>query len=145
MLDPRRRNAAEQARENGPTGDAQLPDSYNPDTAEGDAEVGKFGTVGAVALDRNGNIAAGTSTGGTTNKRFGRIGDSPIIGAGTYAENETCGVSAPGHGEYFIRAAVAHDISARMKHGGLSVHDAAHTVIMDELPEERRHGARRGC
>jgi L-asparaginase / beta-aspartyl-peptidase len=78
----------------------------------------KLGTVGAVALDAQGNLAAGTSTGGMTAKRFGRIGDSPIIGAGTYAENESCAVSATGHGEYFIRAAVAYDICARMKYLG---------------------------
>ncbi len=76
----------------------------------------KYGTVGAVALDKDGNIAAGTSTGGMTNKRFGRIGDSPIIGAGTFAENSSCGVSSTGHGEYFIRNAVAYDIAARMKY-----------------------------
>ena len=76
-------------------------------------ESRKFGTVGAVALDQRGNIAAATSTGGMTNKRFGRIGDSPIIGAGTYADNNACGIGATGHGEYFIRAAVAYDICAR--------------------------------
>jgi L-asparaginase / beta-aspartyl-peptidase len=85
----------------------------------------KFGTVGAVALDRAGNLGAGTSTGGTTNKRFGRVGDSPIIGAGTYADNETCAVSCTGDGEYFIRAAVAHDISAQMRYAGKSVERAA--------------------
>jgi beta-aspartyl-peptidase (threonine type) len=76
----------------------------------------KFGTVGCVALDRAGNLAAGTSTGGMTNKKFGRVGDSPIIGAGTYANNRTCAVSATGHGEYFIRAVVAYDIAARMEY-----------------------------
>ena len=75
----------------------------------------KHGTVGAAALDKGGNLAAGTSTGGMTNKRFGRIGDSPLIGAGTYANNETCAVSATGHGEFFIRAVVAPDISALME------------------------------
>jgi beta-aspartyl-peptidase (threonine type) len=85
----------------------------------------KFGTVGAVALDQAGNLAAATSTGGMTNKKFGRIGDSPIIGAGTYADNRTCAVSATGHGEYFIRAVVAHDIAARMAHRGDSVTEAA--------------------
>jgi L-asparaginase / beta-aspartyl-peptidase len=85
----------------------------------------KFGTVGAVALDQSGNLGAGTSTGGMTNKRFGRVGDSPIIGAGTYADNETCGVSCTGDGEYFIRAAVAHDISAQMRYAGKSVERAA--------------------
>src|SRR5215207_2364106 len=85
----------------------------------------KFGTVGAVALDRAGNLGAGTSTGGMTNKRFGRVGDSPIIGAGTYADNETRGVSCTGDGEYFIRASVAHDVSARMQYGGKPLAQAA--------------------
>ena len=89
----------------------------------------KFGTVGAVALDKKGNLAAGTSTGGMTNKRFGRIGDSPIIGAGTYADNKTCAVSSTGHGEYFIRNVVAYDISARMKYKGSSLEDAASNTI----------------
>jgi len=89
----------------------------------------KFGTVGAVALDRHGNIAAATSTGGMTNKKFGRVGDSPIIGAGTYADNRTCAVSATGHGEYFIRAVVAHDIAARMAHRGESLAEAANAAI----------------
>ena len=89
----------------------------------------KFGTVGAVALDRAGNLGAGTSTGGMTNKRFGRVGDSPIIGAGTYADNETCGVSCTGDGEYFIRASVAHEVSARMRHAGESVEHAAAAAL----------------
>lgn len=93
----------------------------------------KFGTVGAVALDKNGNIAAGTSTGGMTNKKYGRVGDAPIIGAGTYANNATCGISATGHGEYFIRAVVAHDISAIMEYKGLSIQDAADIVIHEKL------------
>jgi len=96
-------------------------------------EEQKFGTVGAVALDKTGNLAAGTSTGGTTNKKFGRVGDSPIIGAGTYANNQTCGVSATGHGEYFIRAVVAYDISALMEYKGLSLKEAANKVVMDKL------------
>jgi L-asparaginase / beta-aspartyl-peptidase len=95
----------------------------------------KLGTVGAVALDAQGNLAAGTSTGGMTAKRFGRIGDSPIIGAGTYAENESCAVSATGHGEYFIRAAVAYDICARMKYLGETLRVAADQVIMEKLVE----------
>ena len=93
----------------------------------------KFGTVGAVALDQNGNIFVGTSTGGMTNKRFGRIGDTPIIGAGTYANNQTCGISATGHGEYFIRAVVAHDISSLMQYKGLDLQQAAEVVIQDKL------------
>jgi len=93
----------------------------------------KFGTVGAVALDKNGNIAAGTSTGGMTNKRWKRIGDTPVIGAGTYADNNSCGVSATGHGEFFIRAAVAYSICARMEFQGLSLKDATEAVIMKKL------------
>lgn len=93
------------------------------------------GTVGAAALDKNGNLAAGTSTGGMTNKRFGRIGDSPVIGAGTYANNKTCAVSATGHGEYFIRSVVTYDISAKMEYKGMSLKDAAHRVIMEKLPD----------
>ncbi len=93
----------------------------------------KFGTVGCVALDKDGNIVAGTSTGGMTNKRYNRIGDSPIIGAGTYANNATCGVSSTGHGEYFIRYAVAHDISAMMEYKGVSLQEAANTVINEKL------------
>ncbi len=94
----------------------------------------KFGTVGAVAIDKFGNIAAGTSTGGMSDKRYGRVGDSPIIGAGTYANNQTCGVSGTGWGEYFIRLSVAHDISALMQYGGLSLQDAADSVVMKKLP-----------
>lgn len=93
----------------------------------------KYGTVGCVALDKNGNLAAGTSTGGMTNKRWNRIGDSPIIGAGTYANNATCAVSGTGHGEYFIRAAVAHDISALMEYKGLSLEEASKEVIQNKL------------
>ncbi len=89
----------------------------------------KHGTVGCVALDKNGNLAAGTSTGGLTNKQWGRIGDSPIIGAGTYANNKTCAVSGTGQGEYFIRGNVAYDISAIMEYENLSVGKAARKVI----------------
>lgn len=92
-----------------------------------------LGTVGAVALDLKGDIAAGTSTGGLTNKRYGRIGDSPIIAAGTYANNRTCGISCTGHGEFFIRHVVAHDISARMEHGGKSLQTAAREVVQEKL------------
>jgi len=93
----------------------------------------KFGTVGAVALDSKGVLAAGTSTGGMTNKKFGRIGDSPIIGAGTYADNNACAVSATGHGEYFIRAAVAHDICARVLYKGIPLQQSADEVIQQKL------------
>jgi L-asparaginase / beta-aspartyl-peptidase len=89
----------------------------------------KHGTVGAVALDQSGNLAAATSTGGTTNKRPGRVGDSPIIGAGNYANNATCAISATGDGEYFIRATVAHDISALMEYRGLTLQEAAQTAL----------------
>lgn len=92
----------------------------------------KFGTVGAVALDKHGNLAAGTSTGGMTNKHAGRVGDSPIIGAGTYA-NQTCAVSATGHGEFFIRNTVAHDICARARYQGIPLEEAARAVVMGVL------------
>ena len=90
-------------------------------------------TVGAVALDANGNLAAATSTGGMTNKRWGRVGDSPIIGAGTYADNRSCAVSATGHGEYFIRATVARDICSRVQYQGLDLASAADAVINGQL------------
>ena len=92
-------------------------------------QVEKHGTVGCVALDKHGNLAAGTSTGGLTNKRWGRVGDSPIIGAGTYANNQTCAVSGTGQGEYFIRGNVAYDVSAIMEYKGKSVGEAAQNVI----------------
>ena len=95
----------------------------------------KYGTVGCVAIDVNGNIVAGTSTGGMTNKKWCRIGDSPIIGAGTYANNITCGVSSTGWGEYFIRGVVAHDISAMMEYGGKSLKESANHVIHHKLTE----------
>lgn len=93
----------------------------------------KFGTVGAVALDRKGNIAAATSTGGMTNKRWNRVGDAPIIGAGTYANNATCAVSATGHGEFFIRSVVGYDISALMEYKEMSLRNAADEVVMKKL------------
>lgn len=96
-------------------------------------EKEKHGTVGCVALDMNGDLAAGTSTGGMTNKRYNRIGDVPIIGAGTYANNATCAVSATGHGEFFIRYTVAHDISALMEYKGLSLDEAARVVVHEKL------------
>ena len=100
-------------------------DRYFPDR--------KFGTVGAVALDQSGNLAAATSTGGMTNKRYGRVGDVPIIGAGTYADNATAAISATGHGEYFIRSVVAYDISALMKYKGVSLAEAADEVVEHKL------------
>lgn len=93
----------------------------------------KFGTVGAVARDQHGNLAAATSTGGMTNKRWGRAGDSPIIGAGTYANNNTCAISCTGHGEFFIRAVVAYDISCLMEYKGLSLEQACHEVVNHKL------------
>jgi L-asparaginase / beta-aspartyl-peptidase len=92
-----------------------------------------IGTVGCVAVDKNGNLAAGTSTGGTTNKQFGRVGDAPIIGAGTFAENESVAVSATGHGEFFIRWTVAYDIAALMKYRGMTVQQAGDEVINKKL------------
>lgn len=100
---------------------------------ERQAKEGKKGTVGCVALDKLGNLAAGTSTGGLTNKKFGRVGDSPIIGAGTYADNATCGVSCTGTGEEFIRNAVAHDVAARMSYLKISVSEAARQVVQKVL------------
>ncbi len=105
------------------------------------AEQRMLGTVGAAARDRNGNLAAATSTGGMTNKRFGRVGDVPVIGAGTYASNESCAISATGHGEYFIRNVVARDICARMEHLDESIEEAAHALVMERLVE---HGGTGG-
>jgi beta-aspartyl-peptidase (threonine type) len=100
----------------------------------------KFGTVGAVACDSNGNLAAATSTGGMTNKQFGRIGDSPIIGIGTYANNSTCAISCTGHGEPFIKAVAAYDVSCLMEYKGLSLGEAMRVVVMDKLPEINGEG-----
>ncbi|MFQ3182101.1 MAG: beta-aspartyl-peptidase (threonine type) [Polaribacter sp.] len=100
---------------------------------DADIKNSKFGTVGCVALDKDGNIAAGTSTGGMTNKRWGRIGDAPIIGSGTYANNKTCGVSSTGWGEYFIRSQVAYDISAQMEYQQKSLKEATADVIQNKL------------
>jgi len=101
---------------------------------------GKMGTVGCVALDEYGNLAAATSTGGMTNKMYGRVGDVPIIGAGTYANNNTCAISATGHGEYFIRYTVTHDISALMEYKGMSLEDAAKEVINVKLEKVNGRG-----
>ncbi|HRG93459.1 MAG TPA: isoaspartyl peptidase/L-asparaginase [Chitinophagaceae bacterium] len=102
-------------------------------TAASTAAEKKFGTVGAVATDINGNIAAATSTGGMTNKQWGRIGDSPIIGAGTYANNQTCAISCTGHGEPFIRAVTAYDVSCLMEYKGLTLEQAMQLVVHDKL------------
>ena len=106
-------------------------DIYRLDHAEGDER--KFGTVGAVARDVRGHLAAATSTGGMTNKRWGRIGDSPVIGAGTYANDRTCAISCTGHGEFFIRSVVAYDISCLIEYGGLSLEEACQHVVTDKL------------
>jgi len=96
---------------------------------------GKFGTVGAVACDSQGNVAAATSTGGMTNKKWGRVGDSPMVGAGNYANNKTCAVSCTGSGEYFIRGVVAYDVSCLMEFKGLSLDEAASEVIQKRILE----------
>ena len=108
------------------TNETALDHSVDPDDK-------KFGTVGAVACDANGNIAAATSTGGMTNKQFGRVGDSPIIGIGTYANNKTCAISCTGHGEPFIKAIAAYDVSCLMEYKGLSMEEAMHIVVIDKL------------
>ena len=112
--------------------DAPMPFSL-AEIYDADIENSKFGTVGCAALDKNGNLAAGTSTGGMTNKRWGRVGDAPIIGSGTYANNATCGVSSTGWGEYFIRSQVAYDISALMDYKGLTLKEATTEVIQNKL------------
>lgn len=118
----------EEEKKSGKTG-ALLP---NPDY--------KFGTVGCVALDAQGNLAAGTSTGGMTNKRWNRLGDTPVIGAGTYADNNVCAVSCTGHGEFFIRYAVAHDVWALMAYKGLSLDAATNEVVNKKLREKGGEG-----
>jgi beta-aspartyl-peptidase (threonine type) len=112
----------------------QLERIRGGDTGLSALTISHVGTVGAVALDSGGRLAAATSTGGMTAKRYNRIGDSPVIGAGTYADDRSCAVSATGHGEVFIRAAVAHDICARMRFGGRSLQAAVHEVVLEELP-----------
>lgn len=100
----------------------------------------KFGTVGAVACDMNGNLAAATSTGGMTNKKYGRIGDSPMIGAGTYANNSTCAISCTGHGEMFIRSVAAYDVSCLMEYKGMSLHEAMEVVVNTKLQAMQGEG-----
>ena len=114
----------------------QIELDHNDKTAFYDEDIKdyKFGTVGCAALDKNGNLAAGTSTGGMTNKRWGRVGDAPIIGSGTYANNATCAVSSTGWGEYFIRAQVAHDISTLMDYKDLSLKEAS-KVVLDKVAD----------
>lgn len=111
----------------------QWQEALKEDRVQLDHSEKKFGTVGAVALDSFGNLAAATSTGGMTNKKYGRIGDSPIIGAGTYANNSTCAISCTGHGELFIRSVVAYDISCLMEYKGLSLEAACALVVHDKL------------
>lgn len=111
----------------------KIKDSEKFQLDHSDIKDKKFGTVGAVALDIHGNIAAATSTGGMTNKKFGRVGDSPIIGAGTYANNLTCAVSCTGSGEYFLRGVVAYDVSCLMEYKGMSLEDACNEVIHHRL------------
>jgi L-asparaginase / beta-aspartyl-peptidase len=118
----------------------QLERIRSGDKALSALTISHVGTVGAVALDQRGHLAAATSTGGMTGKRFNRIGDSPIIGAGTYADDRTCAVSATGHGEVFIRAAVAHDICARMRFGNRDLATAVREVVLDELPAMNGEG-----
>jgi L-asparaginase / beta-aspartyl-peptidase len=113
----------------------QLDHSSPKGSSESYPDDRKFGTVGAVALDQFGNLAAGTSTGGMTNQKYGRIGDAPIIGAGTYADNNSCAVSATGHGEYFIRSVVAYDIAALMKYKNYSLKRASEQVVNKKLVE----------
>jgi L-asparaginase / beta-aspartyl-peptidase len=112
----------------------QLERIRDGDTGLSALTISHVGTVGAVALDGAGRLAAATSTGGMTGKRYHRIGDSPIIGAGTYADDRSCAVSATGHGEVFIRAAVAHDICSRMRFGGRTLQAAVREVVLEELP-----------
>ncbi|MBL7692743.1 MAG: isoaspartyl peptidase/L-asparaginase [Flavipsychrobacter sp.] len=111
----------------------QWQQALKEDRVQLDHSDKKFGTVGAVALDTFGNLAAATSTGGMTNKKFGRVGDSPVPGAGTYANNATCAISCTGHGELFLRAVVAHDISCLMEYRGLSLQEACDIVVHDKL------------
>lgn len=111
----------------------QLIEAKGKDRVQLDHSDKKFGTVGAVAIDKNGNLAAATSTGGMTNKHFNRIGDTPVIGSGNYANNNTCAISCTGHGEFFIRAVVAYDISCLMEYKGLSLHEACDLVVNEKL------------
>ena len=139
------REAATKKKKTNEKHEPQKKDSGPADKPGADARTGRPGyewsTVGAVAVDSAGNLAAGTSTGGMSNKQYGRIGDSPIIGAGTYADNRSCAVSCTGHGEFFIRYSVAHDIAALMEYKGLAVQRAADEVIRRKLNEAGGEGA----
>ncbi|MCA1752516.1 MAG: isoaspartyl peptidase/L-asparaginase [Flavobacteriales bacterium] len=111
----------------------KIRDSHVTQLDHSDDSLKKHGTVGAVALDTNGNLAAATSTGGITNKRYARVGDTPVIGSGTYAENGVCAISSTGWGEYFLRAVAAYDVAALMKYGKLSLDEAARKVIFEHI------------
>jgi L-asparaginase / beta-aspartyl-peptidase len=111
----------------------QMDHTDSSGVKEKNTKPDKHGTVGCVALDQSGNLAAGTSTGGMTNKQYGRVGDSPIIGAGTYANNSTCAISCTGHGEFFILSLVAYDIAALVEYKGMDTRAAAEKVVMDKL------------
>ena len=113
----------------------EIKDSDKFQLDHSSAKDSKFGTVGAVACDKEGNVAAATSTGGMTNKRYGRVGDSPVIGAGNYANNSTCAVSCTGSGEYFLKGVVAYDVSALVEYKGLSLEAAANEVVHGRLPK----------
>jgi beta-aspartyl-peptidase (threonine type) len=138
QLEKEQQEEARRTRDTGPANPHSNNRSHNPDAVAAldaplDSGVDAHGTVGAVALDRNGNLAAATSTGGMTNKLPGRIGDSPLIGAGTYANNASCAVSATGDGEYFIRAVVAHDICALVQYKRIPLEAAAREVIHEKI------------
>ena len=113
--------------------DTRESDGYTLDHSVTEKGEKKFGTVGAVACDAHGNIAAATSTGGMTNKKYGRVGDSPLIGCGTYASNKTCAISATGHGELFIKAVAAYDVSCLMEYKGMTLQEAMHVVVNEKL------------
>ncbi len=138
MQTERRRNQLLQRKERFPD---QRADAGDFDQLYDEGPGTKFGTVGAVARDQNGDIAAATSTGGRANKRFGRIGDSPVIGAGTYADNASCAVSGTGHGEYFIRWTVARDVCARVEFGGMTLPEAADKVVNQDMKAAGGDGA----
>ncbi len=137
ILEQEKKVKSGESRVEGKTGTSQnstIPKSENQNSKTLDSRLStldynRFGTVGAVALDKNGNLAAGTSTGGMTNKKFGRVGDAPIIGAGTFASNDGCAVSATGWGEYFIRLGVARDVSTQMEYRALPVQQAADNAM----------------